>query len=372
MRVLHIAEGSRYAGIESHLLTLFAELRRHGVDVALALFDRGPLFARAQAARVTVTHLHRRHKYDRTAIRQLAELVGRSRPDLIHTHGYLANIVAARALAARRTPLVTTVHGAPEPFRGFAGVKMRVNLWLDHRTMRRHCHRVIAVAGRLAEGLAAAGVPREKIAVVHNGLPDLGPPVLNRAAARAGYDLPEGAPTVAFVGRLEPVKEPAAFVEFAAAVRREVPDAAFLIAGDGPLFAAMRTEVVRHDLEGAFHFLGFVDDLAPVYLATDLLALTSRHEGIPNVALEAMRAGKPVVAPAVGGLPELLEGLEGVLAPPADPAALARLAVPLLTDAARREAAGAAARDRFLARFTAAHMVAELLQVYRDVLGESR
>ncbi len=370
MKILHVAEGARFAGIESHLMAMFGELAgREDTSAELAVFHAGPLAQRAAALGVPVHMIERRGKYDRRAARRLAACIADGGAQIVHTHGYLANVVADHAASRHNAPLVTTVHGAAEPFGGFAGLKMRLNLALDQRVMRRRCARVIAVAEHLKNRLVADGVPGDKIAVVYNGIAAAGEATLDGDEARRRWNLTPDEQVISFVGRLEPVKDPLLFVAFAREVVRDVPRAVFLVAGDGPLEEETRRAVAEARLADRFRFLGFVDDLEPVFAATDLYVLTSRHEGIPNAALEAMRVQVPVLAPAVGGLPELLAGLDGALADGRTASELASRAVEFLVDPGRRALAGQAARERFLAQFTAATMVQNTRRLYLDVLG---
>ncbi len=369
-RVLLATEGSRFAGIEAHLVNLIPAMQQAGdLEYHLALFDRGPLADRAAGMGVPVHFVLRRKTYDTSVIDNLRTIVKEQRIDLVHAHGYLANIVAGWACGRKKTPLVATVHGAAERFTGLAEIKMRLNLRLDRRMMRKRARAVITVAGFLKNELVQRGVPAEKITLVPNGVFDRPPDNQLRATNRAVLDLPPDAPAIAFAARLEPVKDPLAFVEFAQLVRRDLPRARFLVAGDGPLREAMHERVLALNLLPSFRFLGYLPDLDSFFNAADMLVLTSRSEGVPLVVLEAMRAQKPVLAPAVGGLPETLAGLGEATAPPGDVPRLAELAVRLLREPARLAAAGETARARFLAEFTAAHMAERTRQVYDRVLG---
>jgi glycosyltransferase involved in cell wall biosynthesis len=371
MKVLLAAEGARFAGIEAHLVTLLRLLPDAGVEPHLAVFHRGPVAARAEALGVPVHQIVRQSKYDAKAIARTERLVQDVGAELVHTHGYLANVVCTRALKDSRIPVVTTVHGAREPFGFFRGLRMRLNLRLDRTAMRKRCRRVIAVASYLADELAARGVPRDKLRVIYNGLPPMAPDLWRRHESRAALQLPPDMTAISFVGRLEEVKNPLAFVDFARLVHDYRKNTAFLVAGDGPLLNAMHQKVLAAGLSPHFRFLGFVEDLDPLMAASDVLVMTSRREGIPLVALEAMRAGVCVVAPAVGGLPEIFDGIEGVLAPSGDTRQLAALAILLLKDNPRRVKTAEAVARRFHERFTAERMIAQLMAVYREAVSES-
>jgi glycosyltransferase involved in cell wall biosynthesis len=372
VKTLLVAEGARFAGIEAHLSTLMQLLPRVGVQPHLAVLQRGRLAECAERLGVPVTQIVRRSKYDLSAVRQARALAADSGADVVHTHGYLANVLMAAALRKSPAALVTTVHGSREPFTGLAGLKMSFNLFLDRQAMRGRRRRVVAVGATLLEELAQRGVPREKLRLVYNGVPPVPVDFHLRAAGRRLLELAPDAPAFAFVGRLEPVKDPLAFVEFARLVHDVARDATFLVAGEGPLLEPMREHVLQLGLSPHFRFLGFLDDLDPLYAAADAVVMTSRHEGIPLIALEAMRAGRPVLAPAVGGLPEILGGLDGLLAPSRDVRQLAALAVRLMRDPALLAKAGAAALARFQEKFTAVEMVERLVAVYREAMAEER
>ncbi|HPQ68791.1 MAG TPA: glycosyltransferase family 4 protein [bacterium] len=369
--VLLTTEGTRFAGIEAHLINLLDGCRdENQCRFHLAVFDNGPLAERARERGILVHHINRRRKYDTAAIRELASIQREARIEVVHTHGYLANVVAAKACAETGVPLVTTVHGAPEAFTGLAGLKMRLNLRLDRRAMRKQAARVITVASFLKDLLVAHHVPGEKIEVVANGIPDRAPDARERFDNRTRLELPPDAPTVAFIGRLEPVKDPLAFVELAKHIVAQRPQARFVVAGDGPLMGEMRERVLAEHLLPAFRFLGFVENVEPLLAACDLVAVTSRSEGVPFVILEALRAGRPVVAPPVGGLPEMLGGLPGMLAEDRSVEALAAKVLAMLDDAPQRHALGEMARQRFLARFTARQMAERTLALYRTAIEE--
>ncbi|MDP8223546.1 MAG: glycosyltransferase [Candidatus Lernaella stagnicola] len=369
IKVLHVAEGARFAGIESHLVTMFSRLRgREDLHAELAVFAEGLLKEKTQAIGVSVHTISRRRKYDTRAIAYAARLIREGGFHLVHTHGYLANIIGGKAAMKAGVPFVTTVHGAAEPFHGWAGWKMRFNLALDRRMTRRHCARVITVAEPLKRQLMAAGMPKEKIDVIHNGLEEVVVDEAVRQAARATWHLTPEDRVVTFVGRLEVVKDPLLFVETAAQIAARVPRAVFRVAGDGPLLDAARARAKVLNLGESIRFLGFVDDVPSLVAASDLLLLTSRHEGIPNAALEAMRAGVALLAPAVGGLPELLKGLPQLLCHTREAQDLALRAANWLSHDEERVSLGQAGKHRFETAFTAATMVEKTVQVYRRVV----
>jgi glycosyltransferase involved in cell wall biosynthesis len=171
------------------------------------------------------------------------------------------------------------------------------------------------------------------------------------------------------VGRLTPQKDPLAFVELIATVRRERPDVHGVIVGDGPLRADVERAVAARGLGAWCRVLGARDDVAALLAALDVFVLTSISEGFPFVVLEAMALERPVVATAVNGVPEIVEpGVTGALVERGDGQALARAVLDTLADAERARAMGRAGRRRVQTCFTASRMVAETAAFYRDLL----
>jgi glycosyltransferase involved in cell wall biosynthesis len=171
------------------------------------------------------------------------------------------------------------------------------------------------------------------------------------------------------VGRLVPIKDHSTFLRAAADVLRSRPDVTFVIAGDGELRTSVESEA-RMLLGERVRFLGWVHDLATLYAALDLVVLTSRNEGTPVALIEAGAAGKPVVATSVGGVPDVVrDGMTGLLAPAADPVALATQIVMLLDDSSRADAMGRAGREWVRDRYSVQRLVADTASLYRELLA---
>jgi glycosyltransferase involved in cell wall biosynthesis len=278
----------------------------------------------------------------------LAPVVRLSRGGLLHAHDYKALVLALAAGAVARAPVVATFHGD-------TGHLPRV---LVYERLARWAARlssgVAATSESLAERIRAAA-PRTPVHVIPNGVP-LGtlPTPAERLAARRALGFPEDAQVVAFVGRLSPEKAPEVLLRAV-----EGTDMRVVVAGEGPLRDSLEAGADR----ARVRFLGFVPEVAQVLAAADVLALPSRTEGLPMAALEAMAAGVPVVASAVGSLPEVLGNGAGVLVPPGDVAAL-RLALEQLSAPDLRATIAGTARLRVESRYG----VAAMAQSYRERL----
>jgi teichuronic acid biosynthesis glycosyltransferase TuaC len=168
---------------------------------------------------------------------------------------------------------------------------------------------VINRSRNLAQRLAAAGVPEAKLKVIYNGVDTDTFSPADKQAARRSLGLPLGDKLVLFVGNFLPVKNPGLLLEAFAEVRqRQVPNARLLLIGGGPLEGFIRAEVVRLGMADQVQIVGrkSAADVARYMQAADVLALSSHHEGLPNVILEALAAGLPAVATQVGGIHEIL------------------------------------------------------------------
>jgi glycosyltransferase involved in cell wall biosynthesis len=216
--------------------------------------------------------------------------------------------------------------------------------------------------------LVADGVPDTRTCTVHEGIDiervDSAPP----AKLHEELWLPHHAPLVGNVAALTPHKGQRHLVEAAALVVRQVPDARFIIAGEGELRESLTRQIKEHHLEKHVMLTGFRPDVLSLHKAFDVFVMSSITEGLGTSLLDAMAAGKPIVASATGGIPEVvLDGVTGILVPPRDHAAMAAAIAKLLNDAALRERMGAAGRARAVERFSADRMLKETLSVYRRV-----
>lgn len=241
--------------------------------------------------------------------------------DAILTAWAYPDATAAALLAAQeRVPLVTTVLGSDInelPRRRLLQPQIRLGLG--------RAQRVVAVSEALAAEVARLGVPASRIVVQHNGVDGEVFAPGDRAEARASLGLAPGRRVVGYVGRLSHEKGPDVLVEAMAELARRDPLADAAIVGAGPLEPALRARVGALGLGGRVRLVGHrLHDELPRWLrAFDVLCLPSRREGCPNVVLEALASGRPVVASGVGGVPELLRRENGLLVPPDRPAELA-------------------------------------------------
>ncbi|HMH50159.1 MAG TPA: glycosyltransferase [Candidatus Acidoferrum sp.] len=299
-------------------------------------------------------------------LRRLAAFMRRIRPDVVNPHLFRTTAVAAplaRAIGIGR--VVETYHGR-EAWRQGA---LRGRFLVD-RTIARLVTRVIAVSRGAADFLIhGKGYPAHKVVVVPNGR-DLTrfTPGAHREAVRKELGLDRDAPVVGVVGRLETQKGHVYLLDAWPEVVRAHPDARLLVVGEGSLHEALRRQARDAHVADSVIFTGFRSDVPRILDASDVLALPSLHEGMPLTVIEAAAAGRPVVATAVDGTPEVVrDGETGYLVPPADPAALSRALLAVLGDPDAAARMGREAHRWAHERFDVEAHVEATARVYREV-----
>ena len=233
---------------------------------------------------------------------------------------------------------------------------------------------MVAVSEAIRRALVAQGLAAERVVVVHSGIdPERfasGDRTRFRAALARLGDLPEGAFLIGTAGHLASHKGIDRFLEAAAQVAQEIGETRFVVVGSGPREADLRRAAEAGPLRGRVLFAGFQEGMPDVYAGLDLFVLASLSgEGSPAVLKEAMAAGVPLVATAVGGIEEIVEdGRHGLLAPPGNVPALARAMALLAADPTLRAGLSAAARNH-VREFTNERMVERTEAVYRSILA---
>ena len=326
LRLLLVCDSLDIGGAERHVIGLAGSLQRRGHQVTIACSTSGPLLSDALAAGIAVRTLAERLVKRRVSIsytRALVELFASVHFDLVHAHMHASAAAAAAACARTRTPLVLTEHSEA--------------LWRDERAWRtarstygRAAH-VIAVSDKIRRRLVKRDrVRRQRVTAIRNAIP--------RSARVSVESDPLGRrhapsdPIVGTVARLVPEKGVRHFLAAAAALLDVFPRARFVIIGDGPQRDELVAITEQLGISSRVRFLGARVDGPQLIAELDVLAVPSvGSEGTPLVTLEALSAGVPVVASAVGGIPEQLRGFDrAALVPPGDAPALARALLRML------------------------------------------
>ena len=230
---------------------------------------------------------------------------------------------------------------------------------------------IVAVSDDTSRDIRRFNVSRTPVRTIINGIPlPRQPSARQREEALTALGIPEGHAVVGTVAKMVSKKQQSDLLRAAVLVLRERPQTAFVLVGQGPLRASLEAMADSLGIADSVFFPGFVDDLIPLVAGFDVFALSSLHEGLPTVLIEATSLGVPVVATRIGGTPEIIEdGVNGILVPPRDPARLGEAILRLLgDDALRRTMAGVGAvRAR---RFDIGRRVEQIEAVYGEVLHQ--
>jgi glycosyltransferase involved in cell wall biosynthesis len=309
---------------------------------------------------------------DALALVRLVAAMREAKPALLHTHSSKAGILGRAAARIARVPrVVHTVHGWS--FNDTQPPLARRLYRALERTAARGTDRIVCVseADRL-EGIESGIGRPEAYRLVRSGIDpeEFAARPGAREQVRESLGIGPGAVLVGTVACLKPQKAPLDFVEAAAAALRADPRLRFVVAGDGELRGAVEARARDLGLGERFRLLGWRRDVPALLSALDLFVLTSLFEGLPRAVLQAMVAGVPVVATAVGGTPEVVrDGETGLLVPPGDPAAAAAAIVRLAGDPEGARRLAAAASMRIGEEFEIRGMVRTLDELYSELLG---
>jgi glycosyltransferase involved in cell wall biosynthesis len=363
--VLQVVLSLTPGGTERLVLEICRRTAPEFRSTVCCLDDEGAWAAELRNDGVEVIALRREPGFRPGVGRRIAQVAADRGIRLAHCHQY-SPFVYGR-IAAWRTPalkLIYTEHGrlsdAPPSWK-----RRMVNPVLS-----RFDGTAVAVSHELRDYMVEARFARERLQVIHNGIdPGRLPTADERAAARRHLGL-DGSRFVAMtVARLDPVKDLVGMLDAFARVRVHVPDAKLVVVGDGPERQRIEQRAAKADLKGSIVMTGYRADVRALLPAADLYASSSISEGVSITILEAMAAGLPVVATAVGGTPEVLRnGAGGTLVPARAPEKLAAAILALAKDPGRRATLGADARRRLETAFTIDRMVGEYARLYRHHL----
>ena len=358
---LHVDTARTWRGGQNQVLLTVNGLRSIGERAALVAHPDGELRRRA-AEGLELIPMAPRTEMDLTAAWRFSRVIKRLAPDVIHAHDPHGVAMASLALSLGSS---TAQGRAPRLV-----ASRRVDFHLKGNSFSRWKYRqvdaFIAASEAIRQMLVADGVPAERTVTVHEGI-DVdhvvaAPPVNVHEA----FWLPHQAPVVGNVAALVPHKGQRYLVDAAHLVVQNVPDARFIILGDGELREHLEKQVHEHHLEKHVLLPGFRTDVLGCIKGFDLFVMSSVTEGLGTSLLDAMACGRPIVATRAGGIPEIVEdGVNGALVPPRDAASLAAAIVRALKDEGWRRRMGEAGLARVRERFTVDRMVEQTAAVYR-------
>jgi L-malate glycosyltransferase len=357
---LHIDTARTWRGGQNQVLVTVLGMRSAGHRAMLVAHADGELRRRASEG-LELLVLAPRTEMDLSAAWRLSRAIKQLRPDVVHAHDPHGVAMAALALSMstqpKRAPLVAA---------------RRVDFRLKGNALSRwkydQVDLFICASEAIRQMVVADGVAESRAVTVHEGI-DLGHVAAAQPAAlHEELWLPHGSPIVGNVAALVPHKGQRHLVDAAALVVREVPDARFVIAGEGELRPALEHQIKHLGLQKHVLLAGFRPDILSIHKAFDVFVMSSVTEGLGTSLLDAMACGKPVVATAAGGIPEVVrDGETGILVPPRDHHAMADAIVRLLKDRELSLRMGRAGLSLAHARFSAERMVQDTLKAYERI-----
>ena len=362
MKVLHVISSGGMYGAEAVILDLSRALHRmgHGSEIAVfanSALPNAELETRARTCNIRTHGIPCTGQLDRSVPAQLRHLVRTQGFDVVHAHGYKADVYAFWAMHATGIPTIATCHNWVD-----GNLTLRLYGRVDRFVLKRFAA-VAAVSDGVRQRLIGAGVPPERVRCIRNGV-DL----TELSHIERTNDTASGHIRIGIVARLSPEKGVDLFLRAAAIVAQARPETRFFVAGEGPERANLEQCIADLELQDRALLLGRQDDMPAFYRQLDLLVLSSRYEGLPMALLEGMASGLPVVATAVGEVPEVIgQGKVGKVVAVEDVSAIASATLELIRDRDRLREMGARARARITAEYSADRMAAEYLNLYTSV-----
>ena len=359
---LHVDTARTWRGGQNQVLLTVNGLRAMGERAALVAHPDGELRRRASEG-LELVPLAPRTEVDFTAAWRFARVLKRLRPDVVHAHDPHGVAMASIALS---------LGGSSNDAAPSLVASRRVDFHLKGNSFSRWKYRqvdcYVTASDAIRQILIADGVPADRVVTVHEGID------VEHVAAAAPVNvhetfwLPHHAPVVGNVAALVAHKGQRYLIEAAHLVVKQIPDARFVILGEGELREHLEHLVREHGLEKHVLLPGFRTDVLGCIKAFDLFVMSSVTEGLGTSLLDAMACERPIVATRAGGIPEIVEdGVTGLLVPPRDHTALAEAIVRALRDEALRRRMAAAGLARVRERFTVERMVCETAAVYETL-----
>lgn len=301
---------------------------------------------------------------DPTLVFQVSKIIRENKINILQTHGYKGNIIGYLVSRLHHVPWVAFAHGYTSD-----NTKIRLYNRLDKMVLRK-ADRVVVVSSALKAFLEDSRVPGDKISVIHNAIDENG---FSHDATpdqiKERHNLQKHQKIIGVVGRLNPEKGQMIFLRGFQEVVRAFPETRALIIGDGQDMDVLKEYCKQHQLERNVIFTGYQSDISGYYRVLDLLVLPSLSEGLPNAILEAMSFSIPVIGTSVGGVPEVINGKNGILVPANDHKALAEKMIELLAFEEKRKNLGIRGRESLFPAFAPSIRASRILGLYTELLS---
>ncbi len=371
--LLQLVNGFGIGGAEKALLELVKRLDKGKYRVVVCSVGQGgPLEPEFKKIADQVAVFSKRFKFDITLVWKVAKLMQKENIDIVQTTLFYADVIGTFAARLAKVPVVVSWQTALAlPTGHLKDDKLRHTT--SYKYAIRHIDKVIAVSEDIKSFFVKKRkIEADKIITIPYGVD------LDLFACRDGLkkkeelNLEPSDPIIGVVGHLSEVKGHIYLIEAATKICKAFPNVKFIFAGSGPLRKSLDAKVKNLHLSSIFRFLGVRRDIPELLNVIDIFVLPSLFEGLPNVILEAMASSKPVVASAVGGIPEAVQDqVTGLLVPPKDPDSLATAILKLLKNREWAINMGKEGRKRVEEFFSIDSEVKKIQQLY-DSLFKSK
>ena len=367
--ILHITATNFFGGPEKQICQHCASMDPQRWRMVVCSFLEGKrengLLRRAAAMNLPTAAIKTANPYNPWVLVELISIIRQKNPGIIVAHGYRSLIICLLTRPFHRKRVIAYS-------RGYTGENRKVRFFETiHRFLLGFSDLILAVSEGHRRALLKAKVPGDKLKVVYNAVS------YSDTANKVGADWTErfldeldGSPAkfVVTAGRLSPEKGHRFLIEAVKILGEKTQDTYFLFCGDGPLANELKRQSHRLGVDSKCIFLGFRRDLPAIFAKMDFLVLPSLSEGLPNVILEAFAQAKPVVATAVGGVPEVVDqGINGLLVPPGHPEKLAAAIEKLIQSVDLRKRMGKAAYNKVKRNFSLEKQKEAMTKIYRTV-----
>lgn len=370
MTILFLISSEGYYGVENMIVTLARHLSQLGCQCVVGVFcnSHSPhteVAEQAQRQGLTVEIVRCKGRWDWKAVAQIRKLLVKHNVDILHPHGYKADVYAYAASWRNRVALLATSHNWPSEL-----LTMRVYAALDRLVLRKF-DKVIVVSDVVGDILRRWGVAPDHVSNIFNGV-DIENFQSSSAVQRNEFAT-DGQSLVGFVGRFVPEKGGALLLRAAQQVLAIRPKTKFVLVGEGPSRKEWETIATQLGIRERVSFAGVRDDMPGIYASLDIVVLPSLIEALPMCLLEAMAAGRPVIATRVGAIPRLIQsGKNGLLLDPGDVNGLAAAILRLLGDPELARRLGESGRAHVAHHFSAAAMARSYIGHYQQLLAQRR
>ncbi|HVT12943.1 MAG TPA: glycosyltransferase family 4 protein [Fimbriimonadaceae bacterium] len=354
LKAFQFIEGGARYGAAVSIMNIAEGMRQSDVDVQFGVFAGRPLGQVLRERGFIVHEIPAEHRFDLRGIRALVRLFRQERFDVVHTHLSRATVNGTIAARLTKTPIVATVHG------------------MNRKYTYMLANHIMTVSEAAKQHLVKQGISESKITPVYNCIrlePFSGRP--DPVAVRRTFGISPGAVVAGTVSRAHSQKGIDVAIDAVAELRRRGFEAEYLFVGDGPHLEEFKAQASRLGIQNHVHFPGFADDITGALATMDVFMFPTHREAFGISLLEAMAVGVPIVASAVDGVPEVLEGNSGLLLEHRTALAFADAAQRLIEDPSLRMTIACNARSRVETVFSVERTARSVEHVYRLAMRQA-